>query len=270
MNEDKNSKNKRYNEIRMECPVDEYCYGFLKNDTLGEYNISEIQKPQSSMEAEISEIKYPVKTDDNADTKLVKNLINIIYAYENDIVNHIRKIGKSYEFQLKIYESKFQRFEGNIGMKNIAKLLGISYSNIKRNWTQLLKNDLDIDFYFKSFFKIFHNTNKYFPKNVKILADDAISVYLENMGYANDLRISLSLIFNDYVNKALGFADISFLLGRSNTYLNILSEKLKDNLEFEQVKKYFNLLSNIFFLKSIDFENLNIKLKNSKSIEKVK
>ena len=52
--------------------------------------------------------------------------------------------------------------------------------------------------------------------------------------------------------------------------MNILSEKLKLDLEFEHVKKYFNLLSSIFFLIPKDFTKNNIKLKNPKLLKKLK
>ncbi len=270
MNDDKDSKLQKDNEILVGCPADELCYDFPNNGTLNEYNTFVIQKPQVSVEEEISEIKYHIIANDNAGTKLVKSLINLIYAYEKDLVNHIRKIGKSYKFQIKMYESKFQRFEGNIGMKNVAKLLGISYSNFKKNWAQHIENKVNINFYFKSFFKVFHATNKYFPENIKIFADSTISDYLDAIGLDNDLRIKISVIFNNYVDIPISFTDISFLLGKSYTYLNILSEKLKMDLEFEHIKKYFNLLSNIFFLNPNNFIKNNIKLKNSKLLNELK
>ncbi len=214
--------------------------------------------------------RYIVNFDDNPGTQLIKKMINIIYTYENDIIDHIRKIGKEHEFQIKMYENKFQHFEGDIGMKNMANLLGISYSNFKRNWAQPIKNNSNIYFYFKSFFKVFHSTNKFFPENIKIFADSAISEYLNAIGQENDLRIKLSVIFNTYVDTPVGFTDISFLLGKSDTYLNILSENLKIDLEYEQVNKYFNLLSHIFHLIPKIFAKNKIRLKNPKFLNQLK
>ena len=108
MNSYKDSKNKKNKkEFRLDCPVDEYCHDFLNNDSVSEYNMFIIQKPHLSDEEEISEIRCQIKTDDDPGTKLVKKLINLIYTYESDIVNHIRKIGKEHEFQIKLYESRF-------------------------------------------------------------------------------------------------------------------------------------------------------------------
>ncbi len=266
----KDSKNQKKNKSQGGCSIDEYCHDFHNADKFSEFSVVPFRKPQPSVKKESSKIKYPIKDDDNAGTKLVKNLINIIYVYENNIVNHIRKIGKENEFQIKLYENRFQRFYGKIGMKNIAKLLGISYSNFKRNWAQLIEKNVNIDFYFKSFFKVFHSTNKFFPEKIKIFADSTISDYLDAIGLDNDLRIKISVIFNNYVDTPISFTDISFLLGKSDTYLNILSEKLKLDLEFEHIKKYINLLSNIFFLIPNNFIKNKIKLKNPRLLNELK
>lgn len=228
-------------------------------------NFFECDTGKSSVDQSSDENTY-LNSSDCATTKLINNLINLIFMYENDIVNYIQETRMEHEFNIKKYENKFYYFNGAIGKCNIAKLLGISYSNFKRNWAQPLDSNKDINFYFKSFFKIFHATNKYFPPNIKILADDIISRYLESIDHENDLRVKLSIIFNNYITTPIGFTDISFLLGKSKTYLNILSEKLKTDLEFEQINKYFNLLSSIFFLKPIDFTDNNIKLKKPKNL----
>jgi len=224
---------------------------------------------KNSTDQSLEEIRYPVNSNDCAATILIKNLINLIFLYENEIVDYIQKIGIEQEFNIKKYEKEFHYFDGDIGNRNIAKLLGISYSNFKRNWAQPLEKGEDINFYFKSFFKLFHSTNTYFPPKIKILADKIISNYLDSIDRANDLRVKLSVIFNNYVNTPLGFTDISYLLGKSKTYLNILSENLKTDLEFEQINKYFNLLSNIFLLKLLDFIDNNIDLKKPKNLSEL-
>ncbi len=215
-------------------------------------------------------IKYNTDKKEDNSTRLIKELIKIIYNHESDIVNHIRKIRDEKNFKIKKNNDNFFHFEGEIGRKNIARILGITYSNFKRNWAQPLCNNENIVFRFKSFFKLFHSTNKYFPKNVRILADKVISQYLEKTGKLNDLRVQIAIIFNSYVNNALGFSDISLLLGKNRMYLNLLSESLKDHLEFEQINKYFTLLSSIFLLEEKTFNTNNIKLKDTNSLSNLK
>jgi len=224
----------------------------------------------NSTDQSLEEIRYPVNGNDCVATILIKNLINLIFVYENEIVDNIQKIGMEQEFNIKKYENEFYSFYGDIGKRNIAKLLGISYSNFKRNWVQPLKNGEDINFYFKSFFKLFHSTNTYFPPKIKILADEIISIYLDSIDGGNDFRVKLSVIFNNYVNTPISFTDISYLLGKSKTYLNILSRELKTDLEFEQINKYFNLLSNIFLLKYKDFADNSLKLNIHKNLKELK
>lgn len=245
-------------------------YFFPSSNDVSKFKDCVLFQKKESTDQSLKEIRYPVNSDDCTATVLIKDLINLIFIYENEIVDYIQKIGMEQEFNIKKYENEFHYFDGDIGKRNIAKLLGISYSNFKRNWAQPLEKGENINFYFKSFFKLFHSTNKYFPPNVKLLADDIISRYLDSIDRGNDLRVKLSLIFNNYVNTPLGFTDISYLLGKSNTYLNILSENLKTDLEFEQINKYFNLLSKIFLLKYIDFTKNNIELDINKNLEELK
>ncbi len=203
-------------------------------------------------------------------SKLIKSLINIIDDYEADIVRHIRKLKDKKCFNIKQNEDEFHHFEGKIGKKNIARILGISYSNFKRNWAMPISKNKNLKFRFKSLLKLIHSTGKYFPSKVKIYADKAISHYLEEKGKKSDLRVQIALILSNYVNKPLGFSDISLLLGKNRVYLNLLSENLKKDLEFEQVNKYFNLLSSIFLLRENSFKNCNIKLKNQNSLNELK
>ncbi len=209
------------------------------------------------------------QADDNA-TILIKGLIRIIHKNESIIVNHIRKIGESDCFNIKKYDDEFHHFDGEIGRRNIARILGIGYSNFKRNWVMSLNKNKNIVLRFKSLVKLVHSTNKYLPDNVKISADNAISQYLEKTGKLNDLRIQIALIFNSYVNNPLGFSDISILLGKNRMYLNLLSENLKETLEFEHINKYIILLSSIFLLDGKSFRKNDLKLNDPKSLRDLK
>jgi len=215
-------------------------------------------------------LNFKIDKIDNNATILIKNLIKIIYKYESDIVHNIRQIEDNRNFNIKKYEDEFHHFDGEIGRKNIARIFGISYSNFKRNWVKPLNKKESIVFRFKSLLKLIQSTNKYLPEKLKNIADKEIYNYLENEGISKDLRVQIAIIFNNYVDIPLGFSDISKLLGKNRMYLNLLSENLKHDLEFEQINKYFTLLSSIFFLDNQLFKRNNIELNSLKSLKDLK
>ncbi len=205
---------------------------------------------------------YPIKQSDNADTQLVKRLINLIYYYELEIVE-FEKSSKEY-LNLNISGGvKLHRFKGHIVASEIKKILGISLDIAKR-WVYQLelskKSPMNLIIRPKTFKKvsehieIFSNHTAIYTSFLEALLD------YDKKKCSNDFINKLVSIFNLYIKGGGGGKSwLSEILGKSRSYIFDLELRRRERGKGgpEHCAKYFNLLTEIHLINkgSVEFKD---------------
>ena len=203
---------------------------------------------------------YNLNKNDNLDTRLIKNLINLIYEYESELVEFEKCSTNKLNLNI-TGGTSLRRFKNRITANEISKILGISFDTAKK-WLHRLelsrKSSLNMNVRPTTFKKIcdhidiFSNYSEIYNSFSEILTDYHEKKY--NKNFPNNLVT----IFNKYIKGGGGKSWLSEILGKSRAYIFDLENRRGDRGKGgpEHYAKYFNLLTSIHL---INEERLNFK-----------
>lgn len=213
-------------------------------------------------------ITFPLNDNDNAGTKLIKKLLNIIHINEvNIVILHRDKLNNRFGFSFIKGQNRFRHSNSNnISIRNLVKMLGVTRNTLS-NWLKVIKQtnskpaEYDYTagmresilnkiktrikemFYYESTLTIY----KYLIHTIQDFEQDVYKT--------NKFQDELISIFNKYQRKTKGCyidsklltkVEISRLLGMSDSYITTLGYWG----ERERLSKFLKLLARIYLFDS--------------------
>jgi len=208
-----------------------------------------------------SNLKYPLTDRDNLESILFKTLLNLIYKNKKTLESVYKKDAR-FEFtddgtiNYKIGAKKDQ-----ISAKNLGAILGIDDSTLRNIWLPKIDSQ-NQDFTFAkqhqiSIRKIKDSLNSIFDhirlKETQVIISSLIENYIELRYTGSEYFLTKLLTYiDDYTDfGVLSEYDISeYKFKMASDYLRKFRY---ENVYFEQLSKYFKLITNIYISGQFDF-----------------
>ncbi|MFX1257299.1 MAG: hypothetical protein ACFFAN_05545 [Promethearchaeota archaeon] len=214
------------------------------------------------------EITYPLSDNDNAGTKLIKRLLNIIHSNEVDIVKlHRDKLNNRFGFSFIKGQNRFRHaISNNISIRNLVKILGVTRNTLSY-WLKIIKqtNSKPAEYNYKAGMResILNKIKTrikemlYYGTTLTIYEYlvHAIQEFEQDVYKTNEFQDELISIFNKYQHKPnccyidskfLTKVEISRLLGMNDFYITSLGYWG----ERERLSKFLKLLTRIHLFNS--------------------
>ncbi len=224
--------------------------------------LDQIDPKLSSFYPSDPSLKYPLTSNNKANTKAIKSLINIIYKYEEDIAIAASALKASGNDDLGLLlvegENKLNpsnEYEDTIATPNLAKLLDKHRNEMYR----LLNNIETRKFRLKplSDIKKFISNSPFFNSIRHI--QELMLLTLDQFAF-NDMVENTIDIYSKYSNDVYTGTDISNKLGKNDNYL--ADRNLRKNVK--QLSTYLRLLiavylgnpNNFNLINNDDYENI--------------
>jgi hypothetical protein len=204
-------------------------------------------------------LKFPLTSEDKADTKAIKSLLNIIYKYEEDIVSAARNTKTDMSLFLVEGENKLNPSnldESRISNENLGKLLDISSNTINRMLDNInnptFQSSTPIDL------KLFISNSPFYNSIPHV---QELMILTLNQFIFNDITPNTLYIFSKYSHDTFGIAGLSEKLGISTSVLRDLSKTTK---AYTMREPFFRFLVNVYLADPASF---NLKGDNYKDIK---
>ncbi len=213
-------------------------------------------------------IIFPLNDNDNAGTKLIKKLLNIIHSNEvNIVILHRDKLNNRFGFSFIKGQNKFRHSNSNnISIRNLVKMLGVTRNTLS-DWLKFIKqtNSKPAKYDYKAGMresilnKIKTRINEVFYYETTLTIYKylihAIQDFENFISSNNKFQEGLISIFNRHQLKTLDCnidsepltkTEISRLLGMNDFYISSLGYWG----EHERFSKFFNLLTRVYLIDS--------------------